>query len=116
MKFLVDAQLPPKLCEILQMVGLDSEHVDLLPHGDETSDKDIASYANQNNLIVITKDSDFYHSHMIFGEPKKLLLITTGNIKNGELFDLFRINIPTIKNLFNKCDYVELANDSIVGH
>jgi len=73
-------------------------------------------FANDHNLIVVAKDADFYHAHMIFQNPKKLLLITTGNIKNRELFDLIRINAITIKNLFETCNYVELANDSITGH
>ena len=116
MKFLIDVQLPPKLCEILQSIGIDSIHVNSLPKGDETPDSEISSIANEQKLIVVTKDSDFYHSHMIFQNPEKLLLITTGNIKNRELFDLMRINITTIKTLFETCNYVELTNDSIIGH
>ena len=65
MKFLVDAQLPEKLCEILQKAGLDSVHVDSLPNGDETSDRYIVVHADQYGLIVMTKDTDFYHAHMI---------------------------------------------------
>lgn len=116
MKFLVDAQLPSKLCEILETAGLTSVHVDSLPNEDETSDRDISIYADQEDLIVITKDSDFYHSHMILGQPKKLLLITTGNIKNRRLFDLIRDNAIMIKSLFATCSYVEMTNDSIIGH
>ena len=116
MKFLVDAQLPSKLCEIIQAAGLNAIHVDSLPNGDETSDKDISLYADQNDLIVITKDSDFYHSHMILNQPQKLLLITTGNIKNRELFELIRANAFMIENLFKNCSYVEMTNDGIIGH
>jgi predicted nuclease of predicted toxin-antitoxin system len=116
MKFLVDAQLPAKLCEILYLAGLDAIHVDSLPRGDESSDRDIALFADQNELIVITKDSDFYHAHMILQQPKRLLLITTGNIKNRRLFDLIRANAQIIKNLFDSCNYVEMTNDSIIGH
>ena len=116
MKLLVDAQLPSKLCEILDMIGIDSLHVDSLPQKDETSDKEISIYADANDLIVISKDSDFYHSHMILGQPKRLLLITTGNIKNRKLFDLIRDNILVITNLFETCNYVELTNDGIIGH
>jgi predicted nuclease of predicted toxin-antitoxin system len=116
MKFLVDAQLPVKLCEILHSVGLEAVHVDTLPHGDESSDRDISVFADHQDLIVITKDSDFYHSHMILRQPKKLLLITTGNIKNRNLFDLIRANAKTIYTLFHSCNYVELTNDSLIGH
>lgn len=116
MRFLVDAQLPSKMCEILQSAGLDAIHLDSLPNGDESSGRDISLYADQHGLIVITKDSDFYHSHMILGQPKKLLLITTGNIRNRGLFDLIRANASIIKSLFESCNYVEMTNDSIIGH
>ncbi|MGK7389149.1 MAG: DUF5615 family PIN-like protein [Candidatus Cyclobacteriaceae bacterium M2_1C_046] len=116
MKFIVDAQLPPLLCEILEKAGFTSLHVDSLPKGDESPDKEIVKYADNNDLIVITKDLDFYYSHMIMGQPKKLLLITTGNIKNKNLFDIIRNNISNLKNLFDSCNYVELNNSGLIGH
>jgi predicted nuclease of predicted toxin-antitoxin system len=116
MRFLVDAQLPAKICEILQSIELDAIHVDSLPKGDESTDKEISIYANQHDYIVISKDSDFYHSHMILGQPKKLMLLTTGNIKNRELFDLIRANASIIKEMFIDCNYVEVSNNSIIGH
>ena len=115
MTFLVDAQLPPKICDILRTAGFDAIHVEVLPKGDESSDKDISAYADKLDFILITKDSDFYHSHMILRRPKKLLLLTTGNIKNRALFDLIRASAATIKNLFETCQYVEMTNDSIIG-
>lgn len=64
MKLIVDAQLPVKLCEILNQLGLNSMHVDELPQGDETPDAEITEFADLENLIVVTKDFDFYHSYM----------------------------------------------------
>jgi predicted nuclease of predicted toxin-antitoxin system len=90
--------------------------VDSLPKGDESSDNEIAVHADGQDRIVVTKDSAFYHSHMILGLPKRLLLINTGNIKNRRLFDLIRGNAFLIKNLFVTCHYVELTNDAIIGH
>lgn len=116
MKFLVDAQLPSKMCEILHLQNLEAVHINSLPESDETTDKEISLYADQNELIVITKDTDFYHSHMILDHPKKLLLITTGNIKNRALFDLIRANANLIKELFEKNVYVEMTNDGLIAH
>lgn len=59
MKFIVDAQLPPFLGEILEKAGFSATHVDALPKGDESTDKEIMKYADDNQLIVISKDSDF---------------------------------------------------------
>lgn len=116
MKLIVDAQLPVKLCEILQQLGLESIHVDQLPKGDETPDWEITKLADLEDLIVLTKDVDFYHSHMALGRPRKLFLITTGNMKNRQLFDLFRNNAIIIKNALNKSRFMELSNEGIVEH
>jgi predicted nuclease of predicted toxin-antitoxin system len=116
MKLIVDAQLPVKLCEVLNQLGFESIHVDELPKGDETPDLEIAEIADRENLFVLTKDYDFYHSHMTLGKPKKLFLITTGNQKNRMLFNLFRNNALIIKNAMNRSSFVELSNDGLTEH
>jgi len=116
MKLIVDAQLPVKLCEILHQLGIESIHVDELPHGDETSDMEITKFADLKNHIVVTKDFDFYHSYMALGKPAKLFLITTGNLKNRQLFDLFRNNALIIKNALQRSSFVELSSEGIIEH
>lgn len=116
MKLLIDAQLPIKLCEILSALGIESIHVDDLPKGDETPDFEITEFADLNNLIVTTKDSDFYHSHMALNSPRKLFMITTGNMKNKQLFDLFRRNTLLIRRALENSDFVELSNEGIVEY
>ena len=83
MKTIIDAQLPNKLCEILNQLGLESIHVDELPKGDETPDLEIIEFGDNENMTIVTKDFDFYHSFMTLGKPKKLFLITTGISKTG---------------------------------
>lgn len=116
MKFLVDAQLPAALCEILKELDHEAIHALELANKDRSTDKEIRDTADRQNSIVITKDTDFYYSHMTIQAPLKLLLITTGNISNRLLFDLIRSNLTEIEDLFDKCDLVELSNDEIVGH
>ena len=77
MKFLVDAQLPPILAIWLSEKGFDAIHTDNLPDRDETPDSVIRSVADAAGRIVITKDSDFYDSHLLFRQPAKLVLIAT---------------------------------------
>lgn len=116
MRFIVDAQLPAKLCEILRSAGFEALHVDALPKGDETPDRDIADHADRNGLIVLTKDTDFYHSHMILNRPQRLFLVTTGNMGNRALFDRIRTNAITIRTLLERCSFIELTNDGVIGH
>jgi predicted nuclease of predicted toxin-antitoxin system len=77
---------------------------------------EITKFADLENLILVTKDFDFYHSHMALGKPKKLFLITTGNLKNRQLFDLFRNNAKIIKKALIKSSFVELNNEGIIEY
>ena len=49
------------------------------------SDTLINEISLEQKRIVITKDLDFVNSFMTIKKPFKLLLITTGNIRNNEL-------------------------------
>lgn len=91
-------------------------HVDELPKGDETPDYEIIEYADKQGLIVVTKDFDFYHSHMNLRKPKKLFLIMTENLKNRQLFDLFRNNSLIINTALSRSSFVELNNEGITEH
>lgn len=69
MRYLVDAQLPYLLVEVLRSKGYDVLHTDDLPDKDETSDTVIRQIATRENRIVITKDSDFRDSYLLLGQP-----------------------------------------------
>ncbi|WP_420148070.1 DUF5615 family PIN-like protein [Spirosoma sp.] len=116
MKYFIDAQLPYLLAEILRNKGFDIIHTDDLPEKDETSDTVIRQLAALENRIVITKDSDFQDSYLLFKQPPKLLLVTTGNIKNRPLLDLFRRAIPAIDELFGRYSFIELNNEEVIVH
>lgn len=116
MKFLIDAQLPSLICEVLQKRQLDGIHAKQLIKGNSTPDKIIIDIAYIEKRIVVTKDSDFYYSHITLGKPEKLLLIKTGNIKNKQLLNLIRINIDLIVSLFNDHDFLELTKLGVTIH
>jgi len=44
------------------------------------------------------------------------LLVTTGNIINKALFQLFDNHFDSILELFNLYDLIELNNEQIIGH
>lgn len=58
MKFLVDAQLPPGLCDGLAAFGHEAEHVGALGL-QAASDVVIADFAATGGWILISKDEDF---------------------------------------------------------
>ncbi len=116
MKFLVDAQLPVRLARFLQTSGYDTIHTQELPLRNETTDTEINEISIQQERIVITKDADFVDSFMTIQKPYKLLLITTGNIKNSDLEEIVSNNLETLVNLFSDRDYIEMNRDTIIVH
>lgn len=116
MRFIIDAQLPFSLKKMLIDIGYNAIHTDDLGDKERTSDNEIREVSENQNRIVISKDADFVDSFYIKGIPKKLLLISTGNIKNSELFSLFSKNIKKIVTLFDTNDLVEMNSNDIIAH
>ncbi len=116
MRFLIDANLPFKLAKILTDKGYDVIHTDDLPNKERTKDREIRKISIDQNRIIISKDSDFLDSHLINGVPEKLLFVSTGNIINKSLIQLFNNHFETIVVLFNSYDLIELNNEQIIGH
>jgi len=116
MNFLVDAQLPRHLCHWLRQRGHDSVHTLDLPDGNRTTDHEVMRIADTENRIVITKDEDFVQSHLLRGEPKKLLLISTGNIRNDSLLQIFEISLATVIEALEADSFIELTANDIIVH
>jgi predicted nuclease of predicted toxin-antitoxin system len=113
MKFLVDAHLPPGLCGVLQAAGHEAMHTRQLPSENLTTDNQINALSAQQKLTVISKDTDFYYSHLLQGLPHKLVLVRTGNIGVRALKDLFTRNLPMIEMALADHSLVELDRQSV---
>ena len=99
MKFLCDVHIPIKLSKFIDENGFTSIHVNNILERWNTKDEDIMKYADENDLILISKDSDFKSSFFINKSPKKLIKINLGNISNNELLDIFKTILPQIISL-----------------
>jgi predicted nuclease of predicted toxin-antitoxin system len=114
-KFLVDAQLPARLARALSKAGHDAVHTLQLPDRNRTSDADVASVADSEDRVVVTKDEDFVISHRLRGRPNRLLYVTVGNTSNDVLLDAVLSNIHTIEAAFDECSLVELQATQIIS-
>lgn len=116
MNFLIDAQLPRRLAHALQAVGHNTLHTLDLPQGNRTTDHEIISVATNEDRVVITKDSDFVTTFQLNQNPRKLLLISTGNISNEALLQLILKNIEQLESVFAQYDFVELNATTLTIH
>jgi predicted nuclease of predicted toxin-antitoxin system len=116
MKFLVDAQLPRRLIYPLRDRGHDAVHTLDLPKGNRTPDAAITQLSVSEERVVVTKDSDFVDSLIVHGVPHKLLLVSTGNIRNSALETLLFKNLEAIVDGFSDHDFIEIERTALRFH
>jgi len=116
MNFLIDVHLPISLSKFLdKQPRCTSIHINQILQKWNTTDEEICRYADENNLIVITKDEDFKNSHFIKKTPKKVIRATLGNISNADLILIFDKYLSFILPISQKERlYVEFDREQIV--
>jgi len=86
-KFLIDANLPPRLCGWLQLRRHEAEHLfelDLL----DATDTEIWRRAEVENLVIVSKDVDFYDRAPVFGARPQVVHVSVGNCSNARLLEI----------------------------
>jgi predicted nuclease of predicted toxin-antitoxin system len=87
-----------------------------ISQGNRTSDAEINEIAAREQRVVITKDADFVNSFLVFGKPYKLLVVSTGNITNADLLNLFSKYLPQIESVLQPHRYIELTRTALLIH
>ena len=88
--------------------GHDALHTLDLPAKNATKDRVINQISLDDQRVVISKDTDFFYSHLLQGRPWKLLLVRTGNISTRDLRDLLERNLPAIEAALQSHTLVEI--------
>ncbi|MDS4022256.1 MAG: DUF5615 family PIN-like protein [Candidatus Competibacter sp.] len=115
MRVLCDVHIPYRLVNRLRELGVDATHVNRILDGSETRDSAIAAYVDANDMLLVTKDSDFRDSHLLSGSPKRILRIVLGNLSNTELIELLETQWTLVAEACadDRC-YLELSREGIM--
>jgi predicted nuclease of predicted toxin-antitoxin system len=102
-KFIIDAQLPPYLADLLRQRGLEVEAVREigLRHA---KDRVIWEYALSNDGAIMTKDSDFAERCIRAQNAPVVIWLRIGNVSNVELYDWLLPWVPAIVARINAGD------------
>lgn len=106
MNFLCDVHIPLKLVNYLKELNCQTIHVNHILNGSQTTDSDICRFADSNDFIVITKDSDFKDSFLLKRTPRKLIKFNLGNIPNNELIDIITKYFSLIEKLNSEKTFI----------
>lgn len=79
--YLLDENLPSTV-----PLWKDEKFIHVLAISNNFSDGDIWNYALTNNLIIITKDVDFYNRYLSSLNSPKVIWFRTGNMKKREFY------------------------------
>jgi predicted nuclease of predicted toxin-antitoxin system len=91
----IDAQLPPTLATwIIETFGITALSLRELGLRD-AKDAEISEAAKQqDNVVVMSKDSDFVDLVCRLGAPPQILWLTCGNVTNRNLRELLMATLP----------------------
>jgi predicted nuclease of predicted toxin-antitoxin system len=108
MNFIVDARLPPSFRAVLGRHFHDAKHTLDLPAKNATKDTVLNQLSIDEQRVVISKDSDFFYSHLVLGRPWKLVLVRTGNMSKEDLCSLFERHLSQIEVALEQYTLVEV--------
>ena len=91
-----------KIVRFFEQNGIKAIHVNTILQSWHTPDKDICSYADQHDFVVVTKDADFQASHFLKKTPKKLLKIALGNLSTRQTIAILSAHLTLLQASFSK--------------
>jgi predicted nuclease of predicted toxin-antitoxin system len=115
MKFLLDAHLPPGLKRVFATAGHDAIHTMDLPMHNASKDGVLNAVSMSEQRVVVSKDTDFYYSHLLHGRPWKLVLIRSGNMSLPDTRRMFEQHLNDIVNALQTFTLVELDRSQVSG-
>ncbi len=77
-------------------------------------DKDIWQYATDKNLVILTKDNDFYDKFLLTEKSPKIVHFQIGNATLKELGNYFEANWFTIIARLVEHDFIIAHKDEVV--
>lgn len=103
----IDAQLSPFIALWINnnFPGVEAKSVRSL-NLKEASDKQIFDRAKQEDVIVMSKDYDFFKLIELYGTPPKLIWITCGNTSNAKMCDILSKSLTKALELLNSGETV----------
>lgn len=100
MRLLFDNNLSHRLIENLSDLFPESSQV-MIEGLDDADDGIIWKFAQENEFVIVTKDSDFHDLSILKGSPPKVIWLRIGNCRILDIERIMRKNIAEIDAFLN---------------
>jgi predicted nuclease of predicted toxin-antitoxin system len=98
---------------VFQAAGHDAIHTLDLPDKNAARDGILNEVSMAEMRVVVTKDTDFYYSHLLHGRPWKLVWVRTGNLGLKATKLMFETHLPALEAALTSCTLVELDQQKV---
>ena len=95
LRLLFDENLPPRLVTELSDLFPGSLHVSECNLG-SAADRSIWEFAAAENLVIVSKDSDFHERSVLLGGPPKVIWLRVGNCSTSFIGAMLRMASDSI--------------------
>jgi predicted nuclease of predicted toxin-antitoxin system len=79
----------------------------------EMTDTEIWDYTSQNDLVIVTKDRDFYNRFILADTHPKIIYLKIGNSTLKELHQFFTLHWQTITAHLAEADMIMVEENNI---
>lgn len=107
-KFLIDANL-----SYYFSIWNNDKFIHVKDINDSWTDEMIWNYAKENDLIIVSKDSDFLYKALTKGPPPKIIHIKFGNMKIKEFHQIIQNLWVEIEQQIQNCNILNIYRDRI---
>jgi predicted nuclease of predicted toxin-antitoxin system len=80
---------------------------------EQPSDLALWEYARRNNLVIVTKDADFFDLLAMRGSPPRVVWVRTGNLRRIDLERLMEARWSDIRTMLDSADLVVVHPDRL---
>ena len=105
---LVDENLPKTM-----ILGVECTHATEL--GQQKTDTELWEYAKKNDLVILTKDTDFLDRIILLGSPPKVVWVRLGNLKLKEITGRLSNTWAKIERYLDEFDLIEVTHSGLNG-
>jgi len=111
MMFLIDANLPKYIS-----IWNSDDYLHVADFDESLSDTEVWNLAKEKNLIIVTKDSDFYFRILLNEPPPKVIYLRLGNMRINKLVSFLNANWDTIIKAISNAKMVTVFKSRIQSH
>lgn len=106
--YILDENMP-----ITVPLWLNEKFIHVLEISSKFSDGDMWEYAITNNLIIITKDVDFYNRYLSSLYYPKIIWFRTGNMKKKVFYKFIDQIWSDLEEMIQSCSFIIVTEDKL---